>query len=419
MGAAKEIGRVNPRRDGQARGHQNGFVWTVLFLFGSMLPLVAQPSEIPLPKLPPNYFDVLNLSDEELEKLDVARMNLLFAANLPGSEGLGIEVSLGQVDEMAHYVKKRTEELRPKFEANPERFQNSEEFFKMTVLVTVLQKEVGLSYDPKFAIRPGEGYDAAAMAEMSKSSKNVFINGLLASEPRQGTCSSMPVLFAAVGRRLHYPLRLVHAKNHLFVRWHDDKVRFNVEATEGVMASPPDEEYKRWPFPLTDEQIQNGPYLKSLSQKEEMADFLNARFWVLMKYQRYEEALGVALTLRKMFPKATKYLPLANAAAPLLHPPALDGPPRNPYEPPNPMAGVLSTIMPDGRLGPMVDCAVLETPPPHARAALGDRSNAVPEIPGSEFLPPHVRSAMQIAVPSTIPRMPDPLADLPPIQPQR
>ncbi|OJU98049.1 MAG: hypothetical protein BGO12_21390 [Verrucomicrobia bacterium 61-8] len=383
-------------------------IWTASLLLGAIAPLAAQSPEIPSPKLPATYFDVLKLSDEELEKLDVARMNLLFAANLPGSESLDIEACLDQVNKMALYVRKRTEELRPKFEANSERFQNSEEFFKMTVLVTVLQKEAGVSYNPKFAIRPGEGYDAAAQVEMSKSSKYGFINGMLASEPRLGTCASMPVLFAAVGRRLGYPIRLVHAKNHLFARWHDDKVRFNVEPTEGVMVSPPDDKYTVWPFPLTKEQVENGPYLKSLSAKEEMVDAMNTRFWMLMRYKRHEEALGLALAVRKLLPDANKYLPLADAAAPLLYPPSMDGPQRSPYEPPNPMEGVMSSIMPNGQPGPSIDPMVLQALPPHARAAIEGKPIA------PEFLPQNVRSAMEMAVPGSAPVMPDPLADLPP-----
>jgi hypothetical protein len=46
----------------------------------------------------------------------------------------------------------------------------------------------------------------------------VFLHGLLGPE-RVGTCSSLPVLYVAVGRQLGYPLKLVTAKGHLFVRW--------------------------------------------------------------------------------------------------------------------------------------------------------------------------------------------------------
>lgn len=58
-------------------------------------------------------------------------------------------------------------------------------------------------------------------------SSKVFLHGLLGSK-RQGTCSSMPVLYSAVGRRLGYPLKLVTIKGHLFVRWEGAGERLNV-----------------------------------------------------------------------------------------------------------------------------------------------------------------------------------------------
>jgi hypothetical protein len=45
---------------------------------------------------------------------------------------------------------------------------------------------------------------------------------------RMGTCSSMPVLYVTLGRRLGYPVKLVTAKAHLFVRWEQTGERFNL-----------------------------------------------------------------------------------------------------------------------------------------------------------------------------------------------
>ncbi len=374
--------------------------------------------EVPLPPQPTTYHDLLKMSPEELAQVDVARMNLLFAKNLPGSEDLDIEAALKTVNELAHYIQKRTEELRPKFEANPEKFRNSEAFFKMTVLVTVLQKEEGLVYDPRFAIRPGEGYDEAVKAEMVKSSKHIFINGLL--DDKLGTCSSMPVLWTAIGRRLGYPLKLAHAKNHLFVRWEDEKERFNVEASQGVMASPPDEEYKTWPFPLTDKEVVRGPYLKSLTPTEEMADALNARFWSLMHYRRFDEALGVALKVRNLLPEADKYLALADAASPLLSPPMISGMPVDPRPTiPNPTADIIAAMqpnMPGVPATPGIPGADLL--PAHVRALMGETlpNKSIPGIHDelAEFLPQNVRSALQMVNPRAAQSIPDPYADLPP-----
>lgn len=357
--------------------------------------------EVPVPLPPATYLQLLKMTPEELALVDVARMNLLFAAALPGSEDLDIEAGLKAIDEMAVYVQKRTEELRPKFLANPEKFRNSEAFFKMTVLVTVLQKEKGLVYDPKFSIRPGEGYDKAAQAEMVKSSKNIFINGLLSGK-HLGTCSSMPVLWTAIGRRLGYPLSLVHAKKHLFVRWDDKNDRFNVEASQGVMASPPDEEYKTWPFPLTDEEIDKGPYLKNLTPAEEMADAMNARFWQLMHYQRYDEALGLAIKLRQMLPQADKYLALADAAAPLLSPSSIPGPPADPTPViPNPAAKIAASMEAPRVSGfSSLPKEVTDRLPLQVRSVMGipQPVNSIPGMPDevARSLSPEVRAIMQV-----------------------
>jgi hypothetical protein len=100
----------------------------------------------------------------------------------------------------------------------------------------------------------------------------------------------MPVLYVAVGRRLGYPLKLVGAKGHLFFRWEDGKERRNFECTNGV-SCPDDDHYKKWPFPIGDEEVQRGWYLRSLTPREELAGFLQTRASVLRYHGRATEAL--------------------------------------------------------------------------------------------------------------------------------
>jgi hypothetical protein len=73
------------------------------------------------------------------------------------------------------------------------------------------------------------------------------------------------------------------------------------------MASPPNDEYKNWPFPLSEEMIKNGPYLKSLNSSEELADFSNSRYYCLMNSGKGDEAFACALTIEKLAPNALKY----------------------------------------------------------------------------------------------------------------
>ena len=71
-------------------------------------------------------------------------------------------------------------------------------------------------------------------------SRDLFLHGLLrpALNPQpstlnlpRGTCSSMPVLYIAIGRRLGYPLKIVTTKAHLFIRWESAAERFDLEGT--------------------------------------------------------------------------------------------------------------------------------------------------------------------------------------------
>jgi hypothetical protein len=100
----------------------------------------------------------------------------------------------------------------------------------------------------------------------------------------------MPVLYVALGRRLGYPMKLVTAKAHLFVRWEGAGERFNLEATGRGMNRYDDAHFKQWPFPVTDEEIKAEGYLKSLTPAEELAVFLSIRGQCLMEAGRIAEA---------------------------------------------------------------------------------------------------------------------------------
>ena len=164
-----------------------------------------------------NLASLIEVSPDKLEKLDIARMNLLCAEGLPGAEQLDITNLLAAVDQMAARVKSETERHLYRFQKNPSEFESSEGFFRMTMLMVVLAEDCRVRYAPnKMATAAnasmGDGFFA--------NSQDVFLHGLTGAT-RQGTCSSLPVLYVAVGRLLGYPLKLVTTKGHLFVRWED------------------------------------------------------------------------------------------------------------------------------------------------------------------------------------------------------
>src|SRR5579884_2368177 len=217
---------------------------------------------------PAGLTELLALTPSELAACDIALANLLCAKALAGSETLSVKTCLDTLDNWTERVRFETDRHFYRFRRNPAEFENSEPFFRMLLMVTVVQRVMGVRYNP------------AGIGDMSADffadSRDVFIHGLLSS-PRSGTCASMPVLYVAIGRRLNYPLYLAHAKRHLYVRWESPQAHLNIEGSGLGMASPPDEHYRTGVFTLTPTDIASGVYLRPLRPAETGAEFLMNR----------------------------------------------------------------------------------------------------------------------------------------------
>ena len=215
---------------------------------------------------------------------DIAFRNLQVTAGLPDAEELDVPRLLQQLDGWVRLVEQTTERYAPQFRSKPEQFGNSWAQFRALCMVTVLQRDLGVHYDPDSM--QGD-FDAS-------DSRRLFIHGPLLGQG--GTCVNLPVLYVAVGQWLGYPLKLVEAKEHLFVRWvGDDGERFNVEATSQGYVSHPDAHYQEWPKPLSSVELASGQYLTELSPEREQACFWAERGRCLMDNLDLAGAIG-ALT---------------------------------------------------------------------------------------------------------------------------
>ena len=234
----------------------------------------AQESNFQTPeKLPQNLDQLLSLKANDLGDVDIARMNLLCAEGLPGSENLNVEEHLNMLDQWAQHIKTETDRNYHRFQEDPAHFYNSEAFYKMLMLAVVLYEDYGVRYNPKLITSP----DATVTDDgFFTDSRDILIHGLTGPQ-HLGTCSSMPVLYIALGRRLGYPMKLAKAKGHLFMRWDSPVEKFDMDATGKGLDKYDDEFYKQWPFPLSEVDIQEEDYLKSLSAKEELSVFLSIR----------------------------------------------------------------------------------------------------------------------------------------------
>lgn len=142
--------------------------------------------------------DLTRLTNTELEHTDIALLNLSCAQHLPGAGEINISNQLATLDQWAKHVQTETERHLYRFRANPQEYYGSEGYFRMLMMAVVFYEDFNIRYNPERmsipeTINPDDRFFA--------DSRDVFLHGLL-GDRRMGTCSSMPVLYAAVGRRL-------------------------------------------------------------------------------------------------------------------------------------------------------------------------------------------------------------------------
>jgi hypothetical protein len=263
------------------------YVQVFLFVF------VATPTwcaeERVVSQIDPRLGYYLFMDNDKRSYSDIALVNLLIAQGLPGAENIDIDQCLSTLREWARLAEQETEKEFPLFHKNPQNFKYSEGYFRTLVLLAFLSLNAGIRYDPALISTPS--LDDLKSTAFFRNAENIFIHGII--NKRLGTCSSIPVLVVSLGRLMGYPLRLVNAKAHLFVRWEGEKDRFNIEFSGDGFASHPDAHYMKWPFEITEDELKTGFFLKSLSPTEEIATFLEGRAMCLLENNRDDEAYSV------------------------------------------------------------------------------------------------------------------------------
>ena len=251
-----------------------------------------------IPSSTSSFLDLVAKTPRELAHVDIAEMNLLCAQGLPGAEKLDVHRCLKTLDLWAYKVRFDAERHFYRFRQNPAEFHNSEGEYCMMMLISVLQQDFGVHYN-KERIRNVD----------FKNAKDLFIHGMIGDQ-NGGTCVSMPVLYTAVARRLGWPVKLVLAKAHVFCRWENDKERLNIEGSGEGFGRFEDDHYKKWPFPISEDEVKAGLYLKSLTPQEELACFLASRGTCLLANGRTPEAQVAYALAHQLSPESRDYLGL-------------------------------------------------------------------------------------------------------------
>ncbi|MCX6917480.1 MAG: hypothetical protein NT167_31345 [Verrucomicrobia bacterium] len=258
-------------------------------------------------KQPKTLAELLALPPDQLDKVDVALINLLCAEGLRGSEILDTDYLTRTLNGWAAHVESETKRNYHLFEEHPEKFKNSLAYFRMAMLATVLVQDLRIQYNPEREKQLENGHilrsdndEKAFFAD----SKDVFIHGLL-GDKHYGTCASMPFLYVAIGRRLGYPVTLATTATHFYVRYEEGNGKhLNVEATEHrAFLTPSDDEYKNpWEMHLSDDEVKGMAYLQPLSNKQILGHSLLTRSAVLRSMKQYDKQAETWAT-------AARYLP--------------------------------------------------------------------------------------------------------------
>jgi hypothetical protein len=217
----------------------------------------------------------------DLRCVGIDTLNLLCARDLPGAQKMNLDLCLNKIEAWAAKVKAYTAAVQYIFDQQPDRFGNSVGYFKALCLVTCLQQQCGVRYN-----------HAKREPDSTLDVPDSFLFGIV--QGNGGTCASLPVLYCAVGHRLHYPMYLAHTHGgtarHTFVIWQDEEVRFNIEATGEGMGTPPDDHYRTGRFQMSPEIERKGCFLKPNDMRQSLAGFLADRATYCRDFKDYQEA---------------------------------------------------------------------------------------------------------------------------------
>ena len=264
----------------------------------------AKPDTFAQPK---SLAELLALPPEQLDRVDIAVIDLLCAEGLRGSEGLEVQQCLDTLDTWSRYVESETRRNQHLFDEHPERFKNSLAYYRMAMLATVLCQDLRMRYNPEREKQLENGHKFRSdddEKEFFGDSRDVFIHGII-GEKHYGTCASMPFLYVAIARRLGYPVMLSTTATPFYVRYEEgDGKHLNVEATEHrAFLTPSDDEYKNpWELHASEDEVNGMRYLRPLSNQEILGHSLLTRAAVLRGMKQYDKQTEAWAT-------AARYLP--------------------------------------------------------------------------------------------------------------
>lgn len=124
---------------------------------------------------------------------------------------------------------------------------------------------------------------------------------------RKGNCVSMPLLFIILGQKLGIDVTAAEAPNHVFVKYRDDEGRFfNLETTSGAGFTR--DEWMRQQFPMTDEAIASGIYMRPLTKKETVVVMVGTLLEFYDRQGKQDHRIALAKVAAQYSPKSVSLI---------------------------------------------------------------------------------------------------------------
>jgi len=228
-----------------------------------------------------------SIQQPKLDQYDIAEFNLRSAVELPHMQRELIGLGIDKINDWTDRVEDFTRNTFKKFRGKRGRFTEAQ--IRVGAMLECLQRVMGIQYN--LAFMEG-GYNAI-------DSRNLFIHGPLTGFG--GTCASLPVVYCAIGRRLRYPIFIAECKDHFFCRWEGDET-FCFEAAGHGFEARTEDFYRNWPAPMTAKQEEHCGYLRSRTEREEIAIFAGNRGNCLIDNLKFRPAIEAYALARQFFP---------------------------------------------------------------------------------------------------------------------
>ena len=118
----------------------------------------------------------------------------------------------------------------------------------------------------------------------------------------KGTCANLPDLYYAVAERLGFPIYMVEAPQHAFLRYQlPDGAHINIEATAGGGRSSDEDYIAEMEIPGT--ALESGTFMRTLTRREALLLLVEERTWHEERTGNLERVLVLAELLRRQRPE--------------------------------------------------------------------------------------------------------------------